>query len=69
VFSGVAFLVLMRKDERMGKDAVVVYGKHNFAVFDLDEYTNIVAHLQPQAREQFCGWLERFQKNGKMRTL
>jgi hypothetical protein len=57
----------LRKDERLGKDAVVVYGKHNFAVFDLDEYTSIIAHLQHQPREQFCGWLERFQKNGKMR--
>jgi hypothetical protein len=58
----------LRKEERLGKNAVVVYGKQNFAVFDLDEYTNIVAHLQPQAKEQFCGWLERFRKNGKMRT-
>jgi hypothetical protein len=58
----------LRKEERLGKNAVVVYGKHNFAVFDLDEYTSIVAHLQPQAREQFCAWLERFRQNGKMRT-
>lgn len=58
----------LRKEERLGKDAVVVYGKRNFAVFNLDEYTNIIAHLQPQAREQFCAWLEQFQKNGKMRT-
>ena len=58
----------LRKEERLGKDAVVVYGKRNYAVFDLDEYTNIIAHLQPEARERFCSWLERFQQNGKMRT-
>lgn len=57
----------LRNEERLGKNNVVVYGKHNFAVFDLDEYTNIVAHLQPQARDRFCAWLERFSKNGKMR--
>lgn len=58
----------LRHEERLGKDSVVVYGKQNFAVFDLDEYTSIVAHLQPQPREQFCTWLERFRRNGKMRT-
>ena len=58
----------LRQDERTGKDNVVVYGKRNFAVFDLDEYTHIVAHLKPQARDTFCAWLERFQANGKMRT-
>jgi hypothetical protein len=58
----------LRKQERLGKDSVVVYGKRNFAVFDLDEYTSIVAHLQPRARERFCAWLERFQRGGKMRT-
>jgi hypothetical protein len=58
----------LKKEERLGKNNVVVYGKHNFAVFDLDEYTSIVAHLQPQARDRFCAWLERFRNNGKMRT-
>lgn len=58
----------LRQQERLGKDSVVVYGKHNFAVFDLDHYTSIVAHLLPQARERFCAWLERFQRNDKMRT-
>lgn len=58
----------LRHEERLGKDCVVVYGKQNFAVFDLDEYTSIVAHLQPQPRERFCAWLEHFRQNGKMRT-
>lgn len=58
----------LRREERLGKDAVVVYGKRNYAVFDLDEYTNIIAYLQPEARERFCSWLKRFQQNGKMRT-
>lgn len=58
----------LRQDERLGKDSVVIYGRRNFAVFDLDEYTHIVAHLKPLARDTFCAWLERFQANGKMRT-
>jgi hypothetical protein len=58
----------LRQQERLGKDSVVVYGKHNFAVFDLDEYTSIVAHLKGPAHDRFCAWLERFRLNGKMRT-
>lgn len=58
----------LRQQEHLGKDSVVVYGKHNFAVFDLDHYTSIIAHLQPLARDRLCAWLERFRENGKMRT-
>jgi len=58
----------LRQQERLGKDSVIVYGKQHFAVFDLDHYTSIIAHLQPQPRERFCAWLERFRENGKMRT-
>ncbi len=69
----------LRQEERLGKNSVVVYGKQNFALFDLDEYTDIIAHLKPQApacqpangagrQERFCAWLERFRANGKMRT-
>jgi len=58
----------LRQEELLGKNSVVVYGKQNFAVFDLDEYTAIVAHLKPQAQESLCAWLERFRANGKMRT-
>lgn len=58
----------LHQEEQLGKNSVVVYGKRNFAVFDLDEYTDIVAHLKPQARDCFCAWLERFRTNGKMRT-
>jgi hypothetical protein len=58
----------LKQEEQLGKNNVVVYGKRNFAVFDLDEYTNIVVHLKPQARDTFCAWLERFRANGKMRT-
>jgi len=58
----------LRQQERLGKDSVVVYGKQHFAVFDLDHYTSIIAHLQPQARDRLCAWLERFRENDKMRT-
>ena len=59
----------LRREEQLGKNAVVVYSKQNFAVFDLDEYTSIVAHLHGEANERFCAWLERFRRNGKMRTV
>jgi hypothetical protein len=58
----------LHQEEQLGKNSVVVYGKRNFAVFDIDEYTSIVAHLQSPDRERFCAWLERFRANGKMRT-
>lgn len=40
----------LRKEERLGKDCVIVYKDRNFAIFDLDFYTYEIADLGDQAR-------------------
>ena len=42
----------LRRDERLGKDAVVVYADCYFAVFDLDDYTIRVAGLAETPRQR-----------------
>jgi hypothetical protein len=40
----------LRQEERLGKDAVIFYAAKYFAVFDVDEYTEILLHLREGAR-------------------
>jgi hypothetical protein len=42
----------LRKDERLGKDAVAVYASGYFAIFDLDDYTIRVAGLAETPRQR-----------------
>jgi len=42
----------LRTDERLGKDAVLVYAREKFGIFDLDDYTVRVAGLQDIPREK-----------------
>ncbi len=42
----------LRRDERLGKDAVLVYAQENYGVFDLDDYTYRVAGLQETPRQK-----------------
>lgn len=42
----------LRQEERVGKDAVVVYAGSYFAVFDLDDYTIRVAGLEETPRQR-----------------
>lgn len=53
----------LRQEERLGKDAVIVYAEKYFAVFDVDEYTNIILHLRKEARLRMCRWIKRFRRN------
>jgi hypothetical protein len=53
----------LRQEERLGKDAVIVYAEKYFAVFDVDEYTNIILHLRKEARLKMCRWIKRFRRN------
>jgi hypothetical protein len=36
----------LKQEERLRKDAVIVYAEKYFAVFDLDQYTDIEAYLK-----------------------
>ncbi len=53
----------LKQEERLGKDAVVVYAEKYFAVFDVDEYTEIILHLREEARLRMCRWIKRFRRN------
>ena len=53
----------LRQEERLGKDAVIVYAEKYFAVFDVDEYTDIILHLRKEARLRMCRWIKRFRRD------
>lgn len=53
----------LRQEERLGKDAVIVYAEKYFAVFDVDEYTEIILYLREKARLRMCRWIKRFRRN------
>jgi hypothetical protein len=53
----------LRQEERLGKDAVIVYAEKYFAVFDVDEYTEIILYLREEARLRMCRWIKRFRRN------
>lgn len=48
----------LRRDERMGKDAVLVYARENYGIFDLDDYTSRVAGLQDTPRQRLMTIME-----------
>jgi Transposase DDE domain len=53
----------LKQEERLGKDAVIVYAEKYFAVFDLDEYTDIILYLKTAARDRMRRWIKRFRRN------
>jgi len=53
----------LKQEEKLGKDAVIVYAEKYFGVFDLDEYTDIIIDLKPKPRERMRRWLKRFRRN------
>ncbi len=53
----------LKQEERLGKDAVIVYAEKYFAVFDLDEYTDIILYLKTAPRERMRRWIKRFRRN------
>ena len=52
----------LKQEERLGKDAVIVYASNSFAVLDLDEYTDIILDLKARARERMRRWLKKFRR-------
>jgi hypothetical protein len=52
----------LKAEEQTGTNSVIVYHGGYFAVFDLNEYTYIVADLAPYARERLKKWIERQKK-------
>lgn len=53
----------LKGEERLGKDAVIVYAGKYFGVFDVDEYTDIILFLKEEARLRMRRWIKRFRRN------
>jgi hypothetical protein len=53
----------LKQEERLGKDAVIVYAEKYFAVFDVDEYTEIILYLKGKAHERMCRWIKKFRRD------
>ena len=60
-------ITTLRSEERLGKDAVIVYSREYFAVFDLDEYTDIIMKLEGAPRQRLRSWIKEFRKRKKQR--
>lgn len=59
----------LRKEERMGKDAVLIYANGAFAVLNLDEYTLTVIDMNEDSRSKLKGVMQhlkeaRLKRNG-----
>jgi hypothetical protein len=52
----------LKAEESIGTNSVIVYHGGYFAVFNLDDYTLIVADMEPQARQRLKSWIERQKK-------
>ncbi len=52
----------LRQEESLGKDAVIVYAGENFAVFDIDELTDIVLFLKEDSRLRMQRWIKQFRR-------
>ncbi len=50
----------LRQEELLGKNNVIVYSNKYFAVFDVDEYTEILAFLKEEARQRLQKWIIQF---------
>jgi hypothetical protein len=56
-----------RHEELLGKNNVIVYSGNYFGVFDLDEYTEVIAFLKEEARLRLQKWIVQFKKREKFR--
>ena len=52
----------LRKDEKLGKDAVIVYAEDKYGVFDLDDYTFKVASMNELPRAKLMAIMEKQKK-------
>ncbi len=51
----------------MGINSVIVYSGVYFAVFDLDDYTEMIIDLNEEARSRLQKWIKVFKQRDKLR--
>ncbi len=57
----------LKTEEQMGTNSVIVYSENYFTVFDLDDYTEIIAELNDRARLRLQKWIKGFKRRGKFK--
>ena len=57
----------LRKDERTGKDAVMVYSKDEYGIFDLDDFMIRVTELEDDPRRQINALMKKQKENRLLR--
>ena len=57
----------LRSEEQMGINSVIVYSGAYFAVFDLQDYTEIIIDLNEEARSRLQKWIKVFRQRGKFK--
>ncbi len=57
----------LKNEEQMGINSVIVYSGRYFAVFDLDDYTQIIVDLKEEARLRLQKWIKGFKKRSRFR--
>ncbi len=57
----------LRNEELLGVNNVIVYSGEYFGVFDLDEYTAIIAFLKDDARLRLQKWIVNFRKRDRFK--
>ena len=53
----------LRAEERLGRDAAIVYSGNYFATFDIDEYSKIIADLKEPPRKRFLHFVRALRKH------
>ena len=57
----------LKSEEQIGTNSVIVYSGKYFAVFNLDDYTEIIVDLKEEARFRLKKWIKRFKEPGTFR--
>ncbi|MBI4691685.1 MAG: hypothetical protein HY754_15705 [Nitrospirae bacterium] len=57
----------LRSEEQIGINSVIVYSGAYFAVFDLDDYTEIIIDLNEEARSRLQKWIKVFKERDKFK--
>ena len=52
----------LKQEERLGKDAVIVYAEKYFGIFDVDESFEIILDLKARPRERLRRWIKKFRR-------
>ncbi len=57
----------LKSEEKIGVNSVIVYSRNYFAVFDLDDYTEIIVDLKEEAKDRLKKWIGYFKNHGNFR--